>query len=572
LRFVDRHPSLAYVDDMLHVPKNLVNVEGVKSALTFMFTDKMNKTRYLALYEETDDHLVVPREFWNSEDLDFQLVDCRPTVYPKADIKSRIVLDAKNPTRTVQRDAVKAILAARGGVLQLACGGGKSAIALHIASLMKVPTLIVVNNTNLIEQWESEINRHLDVPGGIGRMQADKFDWKKPIVLATYQTLAARHEDISEEIRRWFGFIVADEGHHAGAPTFSRMANLFYGKRLALTATPERTDGAHVVVDFHFGKVLFKDLRQELTPTFQFIWSGIKIDDKNPIVKKATTDCKGELHLSRLYGYFGGCLERLSLILDLVKEHERLNRRTLVLSSSVAELVNLFVLHAGITDLYTDIDHPDVMPRCLHPEARNRYQSELKRFEKALVGANTSSTEKERIRDVILPTLTAKLLDDELARKTEKELATKQRRYITEAVKHVGDKSGLLIARVSAKTRMEMLSNRKTVFAIYQYGLEGLDSPSLDTVIACEPMTSKGALQQFTGRILRMKTHKKTPLVQFIEDDIGPIIGMCKKVRGILRTWPADEGGPFTYAMIGHPRSTYAKPGKLRPSGFPPPP
>lgn len=561
MKFIKRQSDLGYLDTNLWIPKTACNVEGVKNALTFCFNDKLEKTRYVQLYQERENHLVVPRAFWNVQDCDFQVVDCRPTNFPKVDIRSRIKLDAKNPAKTTQREAVEAIMSTQGGVLQLRCGGGKSVIALEVAARMAVPTIIVVNNENLMRQWREEIERHLDVHGGIGKIQADVFDWKKSIVLSTYQTLSRRVEEFPAEVRTWFGLMIGDEGHHTAAPTFCKMADLFCGYRLLLTATPTRNDGAHVIYNFHVGSVLFKDLRQELTPRFQFLWTGLQLDMQNVFVKASVEDCNGELHLSKLASYFGQWRPRLEKILEAVRQHEAAGRKTLVLSNSVAELANLLALYNKHSYLLTDIRVPEpadfnsnLRPIELSKKSRTRIELELKRYQASLYDKDMNATKREQIKTKFIPHVQQRLDQDDLAKKIQKQHATLQREYIRKLIA-MPSSAGLMISAVPAEKRMEMLKTKSTVFTIYQYGLEGLDNADLDTVIACEPMTSKGAIQQFMGRILRRADWKKEPLVQFMEDDIGPIMGMCKKVRSELRAWPTDEGGPYRYELVGHPKA-----------------
>lgn len=560
MKFIRRDPQLGYIDTQLWAPKGAVNVEGVRNALTFLISDKMGGSRYLQLYKETHDHIIVPRAFWDVRDLAFEVVDCRPASFKPVSIISHVRLDAKNASSDTQARAVDAILGGVGGILQLACGKGKTVVSLHVASLLSVPTLIVVGNTNLMKQWADEIERHLEVPDGVGLIQGDVCDWKKPVVLSTYQTLANRADDLPEEIRRWFGLGIFDEGHHTAAPWFCRTVDLIYGYRLILTATPDRIDGAHVVYNFHVGSVLYKDLKQDLVPHFQFLWTGLQLDMTNLQVKQAVVDKNGELHLSKLAGHFGQWKERLDLLLKEVRTHEAAGRKTLVLSNSVAELVNLLAIYNGRQDLYTDIPLPTAADfgSTLHPirltgKARARRELELKRVKAALYDKTLNAQKKENIKKRIIPLIEEQLEADDLATKVERTMRKRQAQYIKEVVA-ASSSAGLMIAKVPAEQRMQMLKTCSTTFAIYHYGLEGLDDANLDTIIAAEPMTSKNALQQFIGRTLRVGSKiGKKPLVQFLEDDIGPIIGMCKVVRQQLRQWPLDEGGPYEYDLINHP-------------------
>jgi superfamily II DNA or RNA helicase len=557
MKFIKRDPGVGYIDSALHVPKGAVNVDSVKGALTFFVQDKMGNSRYLQLYEETDTHLVIPRAFWKIEELWFETVDCRPPSYQEVQIDSHITLDAKNPSRVTQREAVDAILKSKGGLLQLFCGSGKTVVALEVASRMKVPTIVIVDNNNLMKQWQDAIAQHLTVPDGIGQIQERFFDWQKPIVMATYQTLANRAETLPEEVRRWFGLVIFDECHHVSAPTFCRSADLFYGFRLGLTATPERTDGAHVIYNAHVGSVIYKDLKQELRPRFEFIWTGLELNMNNPHTRVAVTDKNGELHLSKLSGYFGRWEERLKKIVKLVQCHEFKGRKTMVLSTSIAELVNLLAIYNGRMDMFSDLyaDLPKgIEPIRLAPKARARFELELRRSKNSLYDKNLNASRRQQIKERLIPIIEKKLAQDDAAAKMEKELAQKQKAYLKDLLA-MPSNAGLMIARVPTETRMRMLKTKSTIFTIYRYGLEGLDDADLDTVIACEPLTSKNAIQQFTGRILRKgkKPGQKDPLVQVLEDNIGPIIGMCKTFRHVLRQWPQDEGGPYDYELVDHP-------------------
>lgn len=565
MKLIRRDPEKGYLDTLLWVPKSQVRVEGVKNALTFTTVERDN-VKTFALWKETKDHLLLPREFWKVEDCDFQVIDCRVHTFPFVDIKSRVKLDHLPdekgnlvPTgKTLQRDAMHALLGARGGILQLACGKGKTVICLDYIAQLKTPTLIVIDNTQLLEQWKKEIARHLDVPGGVGLIQADVFDWKHPVVLTTYHTLSNRADTLPEEVRRWFGLVCWDEGHHVGAPTFAKTADLFYGRRILLTATPVRDDGQHVIYNFHVGPVIYKDLRQDLKPSIYFYWTGLGLDKDDPLVTLATEDKNRELHIGKLAGFLGRWQQRLDLILDLVNKARAEDRKVLVLSQSIDELVNLFSLWQG-RPLYTDLPDPTpadvgetVLPAELDEKKLKKLNRDLAAFHEALKTQN-SLKKRQHLLSRIQDLETAKQMDV-CFKKIE---ALKERRlkdYVKEMVAQPCD-AGLMIYQVDKDIRSTLIATKDVVFAVAKYGREGLDSPELDTIISCEPMSSRNALQQFMGRVQRKKEGKKRSVVVFLEDDIGPMIGMCTKLRRHLREWPVDESGPYDYENIGHPTS-----------------
>ena len=878
LSLIPRLPGVGYLDASLWAPKSKINADGVKNALTFALPER-GGVRVFALWKETTHHLIVPREFWKPADMDFPVIDCRHATYAHVPVTSRITLDhlpdargVLQPTgKTVQRDALHALLGARGGLLQLACGVGKTVVALEYIARTQVPTLIVMDNAQLLGQWAKELERHLDVPGGVGLIQGPTFDWKKGVVLSTYQTLALRADTFPEEARRWFGTIIWDECfvagtlvdgrpietlrvgdrirslnhrtgrlerrpitriyasaaktllrlvtsggasfvvtprhpfytqrgyvpaqelthedflyhasqasspsplrvvpgtydgcqevaegqtqegcpdllrqgaraggtygalvedhgrdqpkvclgaddteqphaarthtrkdgslsseegsspadtgrersaaeypaeattgfsglagrvcgadpgekgfgpiyplqagpgasaslggdrgrwpfpcklpgararcqegdfppftrvdrlevleqgdldqlremypenlvynlevdgnynyfvndflvhncHHVAAPTFSRTADLFEGTRIGLSATPTRSDGLHVIYDAHIGGVLFKHLKQELKPRIYFKWTGLAIDKDDALIRKMTEDKNGELHIGKIAAWLGRWPARLDMIITLVKDARAEGRKVLVLSQSIDELVNLYALWQGKSP-YTDLPTPTAndLGETLTPQELSPAQSRTlhKRLAMARALMNDTSQhalKRQHARDGVAA-FERTLQAHDVWKKLDTLQQKQQRAYVKELVALPSD-AGLMIYQVDPKLRAEMLATKNVIFAVMKYGREGLDSPSLDTSILCEPMSSRNALQQFLGRILRHKEGKKSPVAVILEDDIGPMIGMCHNLRRHLRDWPPEEGGPFPYENVDHPTS-FKKQGKL---------
>ena len=555
-----RRPDTGYMEANLWVPKTAINVEGTKRALTFQFFDE-REVRLLTLYKETPDHLLVPREFWDPKDFLFPVIDCRPRRYARVDIRSRVQLDHRIehgklvPTGdTVQYDAMNALLVSRGGVLQLACGKGKTVVALDYIARRGVPAIIILDTTQLMKQWRDEIAQFLDVPDGVGLIQGNVFDWKKPVVLATYHTLAARAPGMPEEVRRWFGTAIWDEAHHVAAPLFSRSADLFYGVRLGLTATPERDDGMHVVYNFHLGPVIHKNLRQNLKPRIYFIWTGMGLDKDDPRVLAAVNDKNGELHIGKVAGFLGAWRPRIDFVLNLVRQAVANDRKVIVLSKSVDALVNMLAVWNNGANLVTDIPFPTapdvgatVPPFELSKVLLGKLHQKLFALINALKAGRGNVQGMLQEKAAIEQTLEG----HEVYKKCES-LWNKTRGSYLKALLAQPSSAGLMIHKVDPDERSRMLKEKQVTFAISKYAREGLDNRYLDTIIVNEPLSSKNSLQQLMGRVLRDEATKKEPVAVFLEDDIGPFIGMCKKLRQHLTEWTHAEGGPFEYENIGH--------------------
>lgn len=575
MELIVRRPDTGYLDSVLWVPKTAINVEGTKRALTFQFFDQQ-KVVLLCLFKETEHHLLVPREFWDPKDFQFPVIDCRPRRYVRVDIRSRIKLDhtMENGVLVPKADntqqlAMNALLLARGGVLQLACGKGKTVVALDFIARRGVPAIIILDTTQLMKQWKEEIEQHLDVPGGIGLVQGDVFDWKKPIVLATYHSLAARAPQLTEEVRRWFGTAVWDEAHHVAAPVFSRTADLFYGVRLGLTATPDRDDGMHVVYNFHLGRVIYKNLLQDRKPRIYFIWTGFGLNKDDPRVMQAVNDCNGEMHIGKVASYLGCLQPRLDFIIDQVKQATANGRKVIVLSKSVDALINMLAAWNKQQALITDIPFPSAQDVGETVPPMEITDKDIAKLTKKLHMVIATIAKHPANLQTELQTKAGieMALEGHRVYKKCESLWNKKRAEYLKSLLAVPSTAGLMIYKVDPDTRTKMLRERQVTFAIAKYGREGLNERSLDTIIVNEPLSSRGGLQQLMGRVLREMEGKKESVVVFLEDDIGPFIAMCKKLRTHLTEWSHDEGGPFSYENLGYTSARRASPSWKTTSG-----
>lgn len=577
---VRRDPNTGYVDRYLWVPKSFVNVTATKQGLTHLITDKYTgATKALELYKESEHHLLVPRALWETSSLLFPVVDCRPGSYTKTGIVSKLKLDhrlqadgtgghAILPTGdTVQEKSFDAMNAAMGGVLQLACGKGKTGIALHVIAAQQVPALVLVDNTHLLTQWATAIEQFLDVPGGVGILAGGEKDWKKFLVLATYTSVANWTDNLPEEVRRWFGIIVFDEGHHVSAPVFSKTADAFYGRRYSLTATPERDDGLHIIADMHIGKVLHKDLTQPLTADFVFYWTGLSLDLTDP--ECDVLDKNREIHASKVFRYFGRWKPRLYRIIQDAVDAVSCGRRVLVVGNSVDEVVNLMAIwtYGANADLITDIPYPTPasVGESLTPLPLSDVEG--KKLERALATAKARKAKVDadaHASQAMKLSAHQKLIELEaqsecyrVYRKCEaanEKLRTAYIKKLTEAK----STAGFMVFGVPAEKRQQFVQERLVTFVIAKYGKEGLDAPHLDTILVSSPFSNRGGLQQLMGRITgRPKPGKKKCLVVFYRDNVGPMHGMCKSLEKHLRSWPADEGGPYSFTHVNNPTRAY---------------
>ena len=141
--------------------------------------------------------------------------------------------------RNYQVDAVKAIFDAKGGVVSLPTGGGKTLVALRLIQMFDRPTIILVHTKELLYQWKDEIKKHIGVDAGL---VGDGIREWKVVTVAMLQTLGAmiRSGDLQ---RLEFGMLLIDETHRISADVAYSIAMRCTARiRVGVSATPRRTD------------------------------------------------------------------------------------------------------------------------------------------------------------------------------------------------------------------------------------------------------------------------------------------------------------------------------------------
>ena len=322
-----RDPDLAYLGRNLWLP--LRHVPADRLTLRLSFDQWSGKDRDVLverlIYRKTDDHLVVPRNFMDpitvSKKYKIPVVDLRPAEYPPVTVLHSIV------PRDHQLKPLELLKQRDDGTLNLGCGKGKTVVALYEAARMAVPTLIVCDNGGILANWEKEINRFLVFEGGVSWIKGSKKLRRTDFALATVSTLASRAEVLPAEFLLHWGLIIFDEGHHLSAKWFSRVCDLFHGRRLALTATPRRNDGLEAIYQNHLGEVFYTDIEQELQARVVFLY----VEGIDPPQAVQEDD-------ARLKSWLAKHREFNKVITAEVKAALKANRKALVLSHRVDQL------------------------------------------------------------------------------------------------------------------------------------------------------------------------------------------------------------------------------------------
>ena len=331
---------------------HIVHIEPLKGAFTFEVGGKD-----VCLVTKHCNEYRLPRCALSKEDmkkLGVQSYVVRPA---PAKFSSGLLKPKKGISlRDDQKDAWKATTdlidqGALGGVLNLACGKGKTFLGLMAASYIGGKTLIVSPQRAHLDNWKSELVKFFDFKGTTGWVQGKKREWDSDIVFATVQTLASlvdKKEDVPDD----FATIIFDECHGMSALHFSKAANMFSGFRLGLSATPNRTDRNEGIFLSHIGKVYFSDVTQQLLPVVKIVETAVFVPEKE---RKKFVDKGKNINLNLIRSWMATHKERNEVICDEIKKAAKEGRKIYVLSHIVEHIEELSkqfpkstVIHGGI--------------------------------------------------------------------------------------------------------------------------------------------------------------------------------------------------------------------------------
>ena len=164
------------------------------------------------------------------------------------------------PLYDYQKEAVRAMMDSRYGILQSAAGSGKTQMGLAIVKEYKRPALWITHTADLLRQSKERAERYMDSKV-IGTITEGKVNIGKGITFATVQTLAKL--DLSRYRNLW-DVIIVDECHHvSGSPTtvtrFYKVLNSLCARhKYGLSATVHRSDGLIGATHAMLGEVMWR--------------------------------------------------------------------------------------------------------------------------------------------------------------------------------------------------------------------------------------------------------------------------------------------------------------------------
>jgi superfamily II DNA or RNA helicase len=212
-----------------------------------------NTPRFVRCYTEDLQLLYLPRAMAASAHAMLAEAGSRLEITDQRPEPEPIEVNFLGTLRQPQQTAVTELARHDLGVLEAPPGAGKTVMGCALIAHHKVPTLVLVDRTPLMEQWRERIAAMLDVdPQQVGQIGGGKTKPTGVIDLAMMQTLA-RMADAGDRLAG-YGLVIVDEAHHAGAPTVEKAVRRIPARRwIGLTATAYRRDGLGPVIFMHCG-------------------------------------------------------------------------------------------------------------------------------------------------------------------------------------------------------------------------------------------------------------------------------------------------------------------------------
>ena len=319
--FLDENQFLYQYKEQLILDTRIINNE--KYHLLPRLIYQKYPSEYIKQYS---DILFSPKKLENSEELQFY-----GTLKEKQIIATSKFIEEFNKKGTTN------------GMLQAIPGFGKTVCAFYLISQIKLKTLIILDNSKLVDQW---IERCEDFTNykkeDIGIIVGDKCDLSKNICITLVQTLMSRAKNNYAEFYSkfrdaGFGLIIYDEAHATSSGPKFALSSLFFNtpNLIGLTATPYGFGLAKILMDCIIGKIKFKTSEYEEIPDIYFVNYNSSIGKYKQVLRRFSDPIK---FTSKYNSYLPLCENYLKAMSSIIIKLQDKGHRTIVLVKTHAQI------------------------------------------------------------------------------------------------------------------------------------------------------------------------------------------------------------------------------------------
>lgn len=243
------------------------------------------------------------------------------------------------------------------GIAKSHPGSGKTVMSVYLATQLKVKTLIIVDNQNLMKQWVKAIIDFTNLTvDDIGIIQQKHFGIEKPIIIAMGQTLQSLLKKGIQEafklVDKGVGLVIYDEVHTtSAAPVFSKISLLFRTRNIiGLSATPFHTGLQEVLMNNTIGDVIYETKNYDMKPEYRLLFYKSALDNKKIYVISKMTDY---LHRKAMYNkLIIGSENYKNLILDQTRKRRAEGHRIIIVCFTKIQVTTIseMLTNNGLTN------------------------------------------------------------------------------------------------------------------------------------------------------------------------------------------------------------------------------
>ena len=416
--------------------------------------------RYIYLGGDEDGFLTLPRGVLAKLKERLSEAHIPYTITDKRQEGRQLRVEFTGVLRPEQVKAAQAMLANETGVLWAAPGFGKTVVGSYLIAQKKCSTLILLENSALIEQWENSLHKflNLDEPLPTYQTKTGRIKTRKELIgiIKSQKDTSGGLIDIAMAGSLFkdgglhprlhdYGMVIVDECHHAASARMSRVLQEVHAKYVyGATATKERRDGLHSVNELLLGPVRFHYSAKEQAEAQDF---------PHYVVSRFT----------RVVSPYRLDSKKVNDAYELVRDHEERNQ---LIVEDVRECI-----------------------------AQGRTPVVLSRY---VAHAKFLAEQFEAIADHVF------LMVGELGQKR---------------LHDIGEE----LAATSASESLIIVATGNLIG-------EGFDFPRLDTMIMATPISWKGIVEQYVGRLNREYPGKKSAVIyDYVDPHIDVLAGMYAK-------------------------------------------
>ena len=230
--------------------------------------------RYIYLGSDEGDFIKIPRGLLENITEECEKADIEYIIEEKRSIGRPIHVKFMGELKEAQTLAVEELLQYDNGILNAATAFGKTVVCCDVIAKKQVSTLILLQSSALMEQWQDALERFLHIdeeppeyetPTGrkkkrksvIGKLQGVHDSTTGMIDLAMVGSVCKNgeyHKRLKE-----YGLILVDECHHAASDTIVNILQEVNAKYVyGVTATPFRGDGLEKINYMLLGPIRYK--------------------------------------------------------------------------------------------------------------------------------------------------------------------------------------------------------------------------------------------------------------------------------------------------------------------------